>query len=437
MTGSARGAVPGPTGRRMLGNTYDYEQDRLGFIDRCHREFGDVFRFSPTTVMVGDPEIIHDIFLRTNTDFRTEGSLFSDDRTSAAEQMRETGTLMLTRRKGWHGVNRAAATAHAERFLGQLEALVSRSGGRAVEVLPMMKSFFGFAVADYCLGGDGGDVSAVAEIIDRAANASVPLMRSSISFPQWFPAPTVIRFRKAERRALSQLELQVSARKERPGEDPRDLLDVLKAQGEEGLDTTAVTRLLDIVMRASHGVPGATVAWAVRQFALEPVHLHKIRRESAIVRAAAAGEPVEVSDLPYTTAFLQELLRAYPPTWLMGRWVHKDTTLAHYDLRRGEQVMFSAYHVHRDSRWWSDPEEFQPERWLGQERPHVGRAYFPFGAGPRICFGYQLGMVQLTLALAWLAENYDIDVLNAVEAVPTPVELLIPRGLKARFRPRQ
>ncbi|MFC7586491.1 cytochrome P450 [Nonomuraea antimicrobica] len=441
--------IPGPTGRRLRDHTYEYERDRLGFLTRCHEEFGDVFRFSPMTVVVGHPDTVHDLFLRTNVDFRTEGSLFSGDRTPAAAQTRETDVNMLARRKGWRGVNKSAAAAHGARFLGHLDSAVRDSGGRAVEVLAMMKEFFGLAVADYCLGGHGDDVTDVAEAVDVSAKTSVRLMASSLSLPRWLPLPVVSRVRKAERRALALLGDVVAARLAEPvAAEPRDLLDVLHAHlgtptgagrhgahGGAALDAVAIARLVDVVMRASHGVPGATTAWALRELALRPRHLERVRAERDAVRAAARGDHVTPADLPFTAAFVNELLRAYPPTWLMGRWVHRDTTLAGYDLRRGQQVMASAYHVHRDPRWWHDPGEFRPERWL-EERPYEGRAYFPFGAGPRVCFGNQLGLAQLTLAIAWLADRYDVEVLNAAEASPAARELLVPLGLKARFLPR-
>lgn len=436
MTASAVSSVPGPHGRRLLGNTYDYDNDRLAFLTRCREDFGDVFRFSPTTVVVSDPEIIHDVFIRTNGDFRAEGTLFSGDRATAEAQTAETDENMLARRRSWSGVNQAAAAAHGGRFLEHLDRLVRRRAGAAVEVLPLMKEFSGVAIVDYCLGGHGDDVSDVAAVIDVSARSSVVLMGSSFSMPRWLPLPRVVRARRSEQRAIALLEQHVVRRLAVTSQpEPEDLLDVILAR-RDGLDTAAVVRLIDVVIRASHGVPGAALTWAVRQFALVPEQLARVRAESDAVRRARRGEAVPVSQLPYTEAFVNELLRCYPPTWLMGRWVHRDTRLAGFELRRGEQVMFSAYHVHRDLRWWDDPDEFRPERWLGRDRPYTGRAYFPFGAGPRVCFGNQLGLVQLTFAIAWLADAYDIDVVNLAEAVMQPRELLVPRGLTARFDPR-
>ncbi|MEV5889088.1 cytochrome P450 [Nonomuraea fuscirosea] len=104
-------------------------------------------------------------------------------------------------------------------------------------------------------------------------------------------------------------------------------------------------------------------------------------------------------------AVIKEVLRMYPPTWLMGRDIVRETRVGEWDLRPGQQVMFCTYLVHRDPRWWTDPEEFLPERWFGGDVPHSRYAYFPFGAGPRICLGNQLGMTQLVLATAWLAAD--------------------------------
>ncbi|TDD16613.1 cytochrome P450 [Nonomuraea diastatica] len=428
--------MPGSVQRLLADDTYDYECDRLGFIARRQRIVGDVFRFSTSTVVVSHPELIHHVFLRTNTDFRTEGGLFSGIRTTRDGQERITESIMAARRKGWRGVSRSVCATRGADFLDVLDTLIRGFSGRPVEVLPTMKKFFTFALADQCLGGRGENVTSIAEAYDASANANLRLMNSSLSLPSWLPLPIVLQVKKTRRQAMSLLERHVAARLALPVDRPAlDLLDVLVACHGPFLDTAVVVRLLDVVLRASQ--PGAAVAWAVRQLALRPDHLEKVRAEGIVVREVRRGRSFEASDLPYTTAYLNELLRVYPPTWLMGRWVHRDTTLSGFDLHRGEQVMFSAYHLHRDPRWWDNPDEFRPERWLGQDRPYAGRAYIPFGAGPRHCFGNQLSITHLTLAIAWLADAYDIEVLNSAAAREVPGALLTPRGLKARFRPRR
>lgn len=94
------------------------------------------------------------------------------------------------------------------------------------------------------------------------------------------------------------------------------------------------------------------------------------------------------------------------------------------------------YLLHRDPRWWPEPDRFDPDRWLPGRSPHRRHAYLPFGAGPRVCLGTQLGMTQLSLATCWLVQNFTIRLPAAgARAVPDFRGLLAPRGLTAAFEP--
>ncbi|MFE8925823.1 cytochrome P450 [Streptomyces rochei] len=81
-----------------------------------------------------------------------------------------------------------------------------------------------------------------------------------------------------------------------------------------------------------------------------------------------------------------------PPGCSSGTWSGWSRWAA-YRLEPGERVAFSLYLFHHDDRWWSEPGRFRPDRWLADTPAHAPRAYRPFGGGPRICAGAQLGMV--------------------------------------------
>jgi unspecific monooxygenase len=222
-----------------------------------------------------------------------------------------------------------------------------------------------------------------------------------------------------------------------PADEPRDLLDVLLSPSGPQLADDVVIRTLEAVLRASHGVPGATLTWALRELAADPCLVDRIRAEAGRIDTALTSTAVEPSDLPYTEALVKELLRVYPPTWLMGRTVLRPARLGEWQFPAGHQVMFSPYLSHRDPRWWPEPDRFRPERWLEANRPYQGQAYYPFGAGPRICLGNQVGMLQLTLAIARLADRYEVLSGNLDQAKPDPRALLVPKGLRIRLVPRR
>ncbi|MEN3614254.1 cytochrome P450 [Plantactinospora sp. ZYX-F-223] len=428
----------GPRGRRLVGNRYDYEQDRIAFLQRCQYDYGDVFAFSPRTSVVADPVLVHEILVRTNTDFGIEVALFDDAPPEATA--RQTPTAMAGRRKSWPGVNRAAVDAHSHRLVDIFHARLGPMLGREVDVAAVMKSFVIHATTDYCLGGSAeraaadetADVEEVAEAVAEAAERSTALMSSSLSLPSWLPVPAVRSAKAANRRLADLLYKRIRQRRAERWDTVGDLLDTMLGGDAEPLDDEAVYRTLSVMLRASHGVPGTTLAWAVLVLAREPGIAARIRVEAEVL-AQRAHRAVTVDDLPYTEAVVKELLRAYIPTWLMGREVRTHTTLGRWSFRPGQQVMMPVYLMHRDPRWWDRPEEFLPDRWLGTRQPHARFAYLPFGAGPRICLGNQLGLLQLVLAVAALVRDYDVTVVDPDTVVMRPEALLVPAGLRARF----
>jgi cytochrome P450 len=92
----------------------------------------------------------------------------------------------------------------------------------------------------------------------------------------------------------------------------------------------------------------------------------------------------------------------------------------------------SQWVVHRDPRWWPDATAFQPERWLpggsalDPARPKF--AYFPFGAGTRVCIGEQFAWLEAILALATFARRWRFRLATRSPVVPQPIVTLRIRG---------
>jgi unspecific monooxygenase len=418
--------VPGPAGRFLVGNTIEYERDRLGFLLRAQSEYGDVFRFDKATVVVLDPDLIHDLFMRTNREFRVETPVLetSDSVARMADLMR---TAIAGRRARWMGLHKRLVSTHVVRMIGILEQFVRRLDGHEVNVLSAMREFSTRIVADFCLGvADPALTSAVL----KAASAALPLMSAAQTLPRWFPS-TRIRRAVAARTELNArvASLVIARRAEKRDCAPEDFLDVL-LDSEYQLDDNAVVVNLVEVLRVSAGVPGAALTWIVRELALRPDIMQRVHIEAAVLDNAL---PATATSLPYTEAVVKELLRAYPPAWLLGRDVIAPTTLGGWALEPNEQVMFSPYVVHRDPRWWDRPAEVLPERWLEPIGDSTRRAYLPFGSGPRMCPGNHLAMLQLTLCLAWLTRRCKIEVINASTARIEPNALFAPVNLMATF----
>ena len=103
------------------------------------------------------------------------------------------------------------------------------------------------------------------------------------------------------------------------------------------------------------------------------------------------GRPPEAADfprLPYLQAVMNEVLRLYPPAYILARETIEPCEIGGYELPRGSTIILSQWMMHRDPRYFDDPDAFRPERWLDglADRLPAG-AYFPFGDGPRRCIG--------------------------------------------------
>src|SRR5688500_13404346 len=153
------------------------------------------------------------------------------------------------------------------------------------------------------------------------------------------------------------------------------------------------------------------------------------------------GSRPAVDDLPnraYPRAELAESRRLYPPAWAVERLALEDVEARGYTIRRGTLVIASQYLVHRDPRWWNEPERFDPARWMPDRqtaRPKF--AYFPFGGGTRICVGEHFAWMEGTLLLATIAQRWRLRYDASDAPIPEPLVTLRPRGgLRMRLEAR-
>ncbi|MFV2018194.1 cytochrome P450 [Micromonospora sp. LOL_023] len=406
---------PGPRGRWLTGNIRAYEADRIGFLRRCHDEYGDVFSFDDRTVCVSDPVLAHDVLTRTDGDFLTELAPFDSqpelDRAATAAK-----AWAPARRAAWTGLNRQAAAATDARTAELLDQVLDATAGRDVEVLAVMRTFAARTIADHCFGVDADSVpQALAATVDTTA----PFETASYTPPAWFPLPRRRRFLRAHRQ-FSDTLTRIVTRRRAAGDrgQPTDLLDVLLA-ADPALPDRTVLSTLRTVLIGGYGVPAAALASIVRELARRPGLVDELRADTAGTLAGAV---------------VDEVLRLHPPAWLMTRTARRATTVGPWSVRPGDEVLLNAYLIHRDPRWWPRPDEFDPGRWLAG-RPAPAAAYLPFGAGPRVCLGTMLTRRQLTVVTTRLARRFTITSPNAGSAEPAFTGRLAPVGLLARFDP--
>jgi cytochrome P450 len=147
---------------------------------------------------------------------------------------------------------------------------------------------------------------------------------------------------------------------------------------------------------------------------------------------------VDVPNLPFCQQVIQEALRLYPPVWLLSRRSVGDDQLGEFDVPAGTLVCVSPYVLHRDERFWVQPETFDPDRF--SEHRSAGRpdyAYIPFSGGPRHCIGRHLAMLEAQLVLATIRQRVRLTLVDGHPIEPEALVTLRPRyGVLATVAPR-
>jgi cytochrome P450 len=99
--------------------------------------------------------------------------------------------------------------------------------------------------------------------------------------------------------------------------------------------------------------------------------------------------------------------------------------------------MLSQWVIHRLPDIWGDPTAFRPERWDPQNGQKIpAGAYFPFGAGPRMCIGMPFDQLEARLLLAMIRQHYSPKLVPGYPVVPRPRVTLRPRyGIQVTLEP--
>ena len=142
--------------------------------------------------------------------------------------------------------------------------------------------------------------------------------------------------------------------------------------------------------------------------------LRKVREEVlSVFPDSQCNSQDLLSKLPYTYAAVNEALRLYPPVWFNGREATLDTTFRGIPIRKGDFMLTSPYVIQRNPKYWENPSDFIPERFLEKNVP-MG-AYVPWGSGPRLCAGKWLALFELILATATIVKDYELTVMQEGE----------------------
>ena len=245
--------------------------------------------------------------------------------------------------------------------------------------------------------------------------------------------------RVAAKQMLDNFVCDLIAQRRTKGQDMGDMLSMLLHAQDEG-NTMTDQQVHDQVMTfiaAGHVTAQNTMCWIFYLLSQHLTVYEKLLAQLSSVLNGRAPTIEDLAQLPYLEWVINESWRVYPPVWMQGRRSIEDFELDGYHFPAGTVFFISQWVLHNIPDIWGDPKVFRPERWdpaLEQKVPQG--AYFPFGAGPRICIGMPFAQLEIKLLLATILQHYRMQLAPGFQVVPQPRVTLRPKyGMRMVLEP--
>lgn len=422
------GNPPGP--RYWLPGSLLLQMNRrpLDYLSDLKRRHGDFVRLQAGPVhvfLVSDPELIREVLVTREKSFRKGRGLQLARRVVGDGLLTSEGELHRRQRKLMQPV------FHRQRVAGFGQAMVDATRqlsaewapGQTVDALQEMHRLALRIVGRTLFDSEvEHHAEAVAGALEDGRRVMALAMFPLVEWAErWLP-PLRRRARRSRELLDATLLPLIEEHRARPREDLLSML-IEADMSDEQVRDEALTLFL-----AGHETTANALAWTLHLLARHPEiqgELQAEARNAAPEQSSASGSPL--ARFPLAERVLLESLRLYPPAWTIGRMATEDLELGSYPVKKGSMVLTSQYLVHRDERWFPQPEVFDPSRWERCPRASLPRyAYFPFGGGSRVCIGEHFAMLELTLILTTLMRDWTVRPGPGPEPRPRPAITLRP-----------
>jgi cytochrome P450 len=409
----------------------------LPFFTNLARTYGDIvtYRMGGEQVFLGsDPHLIKDILVTHNRNFIKGRGL--------QRAKRLLGEGLLTSEGGHHLRQRRLMQPafHRDRIAGYGATMVSyadrmrqewQSGATidvAQEMMRLTLSIVGKTLFDADVEGQARNVrEALTGVMDSFWTMMLPFAELIEQLP--FPR---MRRARACRERLDAIIYGLIAERRAGGRDHGDLLSMLLSvrdeeadEGTGGMSDTQVRDEAMTIFLAGHETTANALTWTWYLLGRDEDVEARLHEELDRVLGSRLPSVADIASLPFVERIVTESMRLYPPAWIVGRRALAPYALGRYVAPARALVLASQWVVHRDARYFPDPERFDPDRWTPAFKSALPPfAYFPFGGGPRRCIGDSFAWMELVLVLATIAQRWKLRLVPSHPVEPQPLVTL-------------
>ncbi len=406
----------GPKGSWLSGNLPDFRRDRLDFLTRCSREFGDFVRIRlahRTVFLATHPDVIEEVLLTHSKHFIKHFALRLNPLALGKGLLTSESDFWLRQRRLIQPVfHRTRVASYGATMVEHAQRMIAnwKPGEQRDMMTEMMAVTLAIAAKTLFNAEVGDETRTVVEALQVLQDNFLHRFNSLMPPPLWLPTPGNLRIKRAVRR-LDDIIYGFIRQRRAERSDKGDLLSLLLNARDEsdgtGMTDTQVRDEAMTLFLAGHETTALTLSWTWYLMAQHPEAEQRLWAELDTILAGRAPMVDDWPKLKFTEAIALESMRLYPPAYVIGREATSACVIAGHDVPKGTTVLMPQWVVQRDPRFYTDPDAFRPERWLDERIKTLPKfAYFPFGGGPRVCIGQQFAMMELVLILATIAQKF-------------------------------
>ena len=462
--------LPGPRGLPLLGNALQIDTPRMHLqLEAWAHEFGPFYRLRfgrRQVTVVGDHEAIAAALRDRPDNFQRTSRL----RIVGAEMGLLPGVFGVegdTWRRQRRMVMAGFDPTHVRRYHPALLEVAQRlaarwsraaAAGSEIDLQADLMRYTVDAIAGLAFGAKVHTLDSEDDVIQQHLDKIFPTlfrrMFSPLPLWRWVRTPEVRQLERSMAEvnaAVAGFIAQARARLQAdPGlrEQPGNLLEAMLAAADlpgSGIDDAQVAGNVLTMLLAGEDTTANTLAWMIEQLWLHPAALARASEEvRSVVADPAAPTMEELAQLDFVEACAHETMRLKPVAPIVGLEAQRETVLGDVLIPAGGIIInlmrrdsVSEEHLPRAA-------AFEPERWLDRGGPAAQasaakRLSMPFGAGPRMCPGRYLALLEIKLAIATLLGRFEIDSVTTPDGRPARERLsftMMPLGLRMRLRLR-
>ncbi len=418
-------------GLPLIGCLPEFIQSPIGFFSRLAQDYDELIEFNfagMDVVLICDGDLAHQILVKEVQNFR------KSDR-DALIMGRFLGRGLVTNADYAHhktqrkliqpGFHFRRIQSYADTMSSYTSEFVKNwdSGLRDVSddmskltLYIVCKTLFNVDMHEMAEEADkiGHTMKIVQDCIDHQYNQMIDL-------PNWFPSPTNIKLNKARKVLNDTIGKMIETRREETKASqsletqPKHLdmmsmlLDAKYEDGSSMSDQLVMDELITLFV-AGHETTSNALMWTVYLLTQHPDIQRKLEKELDEVLGSRDAQFTDLEKLEFTEMVIKESMRLLPPAWILSaRQANQDIQIDQYVFPKNKVVFISPYANHRNSKYFEQPDKFDPERFSPEKEKTIPKhAYMPFGTGPRVCIGQSFAMMEAKLILAILLNRFEV-----------------------------